>query len=98
MGATIDVDAIPKPEGVSLERWLTTFPSFGFLLSVADENLNETVQRFRERDIACAAIGRVDGSRTVKLKRGASVATLWDFGSEPLIGCGTVVPEAEHAA
>ena len=32
-GATLDVDAIPRPTGVALERWLLTFPSFGFLLA-----------------------------------------------------------------
>ena len=31
----LDLDAIEPPPGVALERWLKTFPSFGFLLSVA---------------------------------------------------------------
>ena len=30
----IDLDAVPNPAGVALERWLLTFPSFGYLLSV----------------------------------------------------------------
>jgi AIR synthase-related protein len=30
LGATIAVDAIPRPDGVPLQRWLTAFPSFGF--------------------------------------------------------------------
>ena len=35
VGATIDVAAVPRPEGVPLERWLLTFPSYGYLLAVA---------------------------------------------------------------
>jgi AIR synthase-related protein len=88
VGATIDINAIPRPPGVPLGRWLTSFPSFGFLLSVEDAHLAEVKRRFAARDIACAAIGRVDGTRSVKLKQGKEIAPLWDFGCEPLIGCG----------
>ena len=35
----LDLDAIEPPPGVALERWLKTFPSFGFLLSVAPGNV-----------------------------------------------------------
>ncbi len=34
VGATIDVTRVPKPDGVPLDRWLTTFPSYGYLLAV----------------------------------------------------------------
>lgn len=88
LGATIGVDAIPRPPGVSLQRWLTAFPSFGFLLSVADDKLDEVLARFAARDIACASIGRTDASHIVKLQRGTQLETLWDFNREPLIGCG----------
>jgi uncharacterized protein len=88
VGATIDVDAIPRPADVPLARWLTTFPSFGFLLSVGDEHLAEVQMRFARRGLACAAIGRLDDTRTVRLKQGKAVEPLWDFTREPLIGCG----------
>jgi AIR synthase-related protein len=88
LGARIDLDAIPRPPGTSLDRWLTAFPSFGFLLSVSDDNLEEVLQRFAARDIACAAIGRTDASRVVRLASGNDTETLWDFRREALIGCG----------
>jgi hypothetical protein len=34
VGASIDVLAIPRPEGVPLLRWLQSFPSYGFVFSV----------------------------------------------------------------
>jgi AIR synthase-related protein len=88
IGATIDIDAVPRPEGIALQRWLTAFPSFGFLLSVTDDALDEVIRRFAARDIACATIGRTDGSHVVRLKSGDAIEQVWDFGSEPLIGCG----------
>ena len=33
-GVTVDLDRLPRPVDVPLERWLGCFPSFGFLLCV----------------------------------------------------------------
>lgn len=93
LGATIDLDAIPRPDGVPLQRWLTAFPSFGFLLSVADDKLDQVLARFAARDITCASIGRTDASHVVRLRRGEQVEQLWDFNREPLIGCGLQLGE-----
>ncbi|MET0982677.1 MAG: sll0787 family AIR synthase-like protein [Telluria sp.] len=88
VGAVIDVDRIPRPDGVGLERWLRAFPSYGFLLSVADADLPAVLDRFGARGIACAAIGRTDDSRVVSLQRDGAVAELWSFEHEAFIGCG----------
>ena len=37
-GATLDLDRLPRPDGAPLERWLLTFPSFGFLLAAKPEH------------------------------------------------------------
>lgn len=86
LGAVIDVDRVPCPPGVSLDRWLTAFPSYGFLLSVADARLDAMLSRFADRGIACASIGRTDASGLVRLRRGDEEARLWDFKDEAFIG------------
>jgi len=86
LGAVIDVDRVPCPPGVGLERWLTAFPSYGFLLSVADAQLNAVLSRFAARGIACASIGRTNASGVVCLRRGDEAARLWDFKDEAFIG------------
>jgi len=87
VGAVIDVDAIPRPDGVPLLRWLTAFPSYGFLLSVDGAALDQVLERFARRGIACASIGRVDASQAVTLRRGGDTTLLWDLDRDPLIGC-----------
>jgi selenophosphate synthetase-related protein len=86
VGATIDVDAIPRPQGVPLLRWLTSFPSFGFVLSVRPEALGEVLTRFSARDIACSVIGQVDDSRTLVLRQGDERQLLWDLNTDAFIG------------
>jgi len=55
------------PDGIALERWLLTFPSFGYLISVKPHDVAEVTARFMARGIAAADIGTVArGSRLTK--------------------------------
>jgi AIR synthase-related protein len=82
----IDLGMIPKPEGVALERWLQTFPSFGYLLSVKQQHLGEVIGRFAARGIAAAGIGTVLQGSRVSIGSGVQSETIWDFAKAPLIG------------
>jgi AIR synthase-related protein len=87
VGATIDVSRVPRPEGVSLARWLQTFPSYGYLLAVAPTKVSAVLACFGARGIAAADIGEVTADRRVLIGDGVFAETVWDFDREPLIGC-----------
>ncbi|SAL56683.1 AIR synthase-like protein [Caballeronia peredens] len=84
-GARIDLDALPRPADVDFERWLTAFPSFGFVLSVRPDHVDEVLARFSSRSLASAVIGEVDASCDVVVTRGAESALLWNLSEEPFI-------------
>ena len=86
VGATLDVDAVPRPVGVALERWLVTFPSFGFLLAAPEQHVEAAVGRFLARGLACAPCGRFDDTRALKLASNGATAVAWDLEAEPLTG------------
>ena len=88
VAATIDVANLPRPGGVPLERWLQTFPSYGYVLSVGPGNVAAVIDRFARRGIAAAEIGAIAAGRRVAITDGCDTATVWDFAREPLIGCG----------
>lgn len=97
IGADIDLAAIPRPAGVALDRWLTSFPSYGFILSVADADLAAVMMRFHRRELACGVIGRTNDSRSVRLRNGGGGDSIlfWDFAQQALIGCAP--EEVGHA-
>jgi hypothetical protein len=99
VGAILDVEAIPRPPDAPLARWLRSFPSFGFVLSVAPEHGAEVLRRFAERGIAAAIAGRVTQRRELRLRVQDQEALFWDLDASPLIGCGpTLTPtELPHA-
>ena len=100
VGANIDLEAIPRPASVPLQRWLTVFPSYGFLLSVPDAHVENVLDCFAQRELAAAVIGKIDASHKVTLRYRDTAQLLWNFETENLIGCGTAVTqkrEPQHA-
>jgi uncharacterized protein len=87
-GATLDLDRLPRPEGVALERWVVTFPSFGFLLAAPPDHAQEACAVFRARGLACGACGVFDEGCTLRLAARGGTATVWDLSAEPLTALG----------
>ena len=90
VGAVIDVLRIPRPDGVSLERWLQTFPSFGYLLAVPPRNVPTVLALFAARGIAAAQVGTITEGDRVEITDGCLSEVVWDFSQGPLIGCRTM--------
>jgi len=87
-GAVLDVDRLPRPDGVAIDRWLRTFPSFGFLLAARPEQAEAARAAFVRRGLACEPCGHFDGSRALQLQSGRERATVWDLATAALTGLG----------
>lgn len=85
-GAAIDLDAIPKPEALSLAQWVLCFQSFGFILSVPEAGADEVTSLFSERGITAAEIGRVREGPVVELVSKGARAALFDFRTDTITG------------
>jgi uncharacterized protein len=87
-GAVLDLDRLPRPAGVPVERWLMTFPSFGFLLAAPPERAADAAEPFLRRGLACVECGRLDDSRVLRLAAAGAEAPVWDLAAEPFTGLG----------
>lgn len=85
-GATLDLERLPRPPGVALERWMQTFPSFGFVLAASAETAAAACGAFTRRGLACQVCGSFDAPRRLQIVSGGAEATVWDLASEPLTG------------
>ena len=94
-GALLDLDRIPVPPGVDPERWLQSFPSFGFLLAVKPAEAEAVIARFSDRGIVAADVGGFEAGTRLDVRAGPARETVWDFARSPLIGCA---PQPEAAA
>jgi selenophosphate synthetase-related protein len=92
VGAVLDLDRVPRPEGVDLPAWLATFPSFGFVFAAPREGTGAVLAHLGERGIACERCGRVDASSQLRLASGGHEALLWDLARQPFTGFGPPRP------
>ena len=89
-GARVDLEAVPAPACALAEpqRWLLSFPSFGFVLSVERQHVSAVRARFAELDVTAAVIGTVEATHALDIAYGSERARFWDLASEPLMGFG----------
>ena len=78
-GATLNLSQVPCPPKVTLHKWLTSFPSFGFLLSVPAENLQQVNDLFSPFGLTCAFVGSVQSGSEVILKWKGERQVFWDL-------------------
>lgn len=94
VGIDIDLEAIPVPAGVSLERWMATFPSFGFILSVPESHVPDVLGLFARNELVAAVVGKIKDGTAVRVGSSAGLAVVRDYSDAPLMQF--VSPEASR--
>ncbi len=84
LGATVDLDRLPAPAGVSLDRWLVCFPSYAFWLTT--DRPGPCVDLFRSAGLTAAVTGSITASGVLELRRGSSSRAVIDMRQEPVTG------------
>lgn len=84
-GAVLDLDSVLCPPHVSWAKWLTSFPSFGFLLSVPLNHVTSVQSIFQHEGLICNQVGEIILESAVYLKAGNQQQQLWDL-SDALTG------------
>jgi uncharacterized protein len=82
LGVLLDLDGLPVPAGVALDRWIMCFPCYAFLLCVPPQRESECLRAFAERGLAAAPVGTLDGTGQLRLGSGGLVETAFDLGRE----------------
>ena len=89
VGAVLDLGRVPAPPNVDAERWLTAFPSFGFVLAAEPRAAASICARFDAVGVACAPVGEVTRGTELVLEYEGERALYWDLSGAPLTGFGT---------
>ncbi|MES2921030.1 MAG: sll0787 family AIR synthase-like protein [Verrucomicrobiota bacterium] len=84
LGAILDLEDLPCPMNVEIERWLVTTPSFGYLLAINPEDLESTMSHFTATRITCREIGRFKAEPGVIITANGESAAV-DFDVVPAL-------------
>jgi uncharacterized protein len=85
-GAILNLGRVPSPTALTLEDWLTRFPSYGFLLSVRPENVSIVQSLFRARHLICEEVGIIQSAPQLILSWFDQTEVFWDLSQHPLTG------------
>jgi selenophosphate synthetase-related protein len=92
-GATIDLDAIPRPDmechGLTFEQWVRMYPGMGFILTTRDEHIDEICRRFAGVGMTARCIGTVDDSRELRITYQGDDSSVFDFTHNGIMGLFT---------
>jgi len=92
-GAEITIDNISTPQDVTLDKWLLTFPSYGFVLAIRPENSSKVMKKFTVHGLKCENIGKVTKSKKINFNKNGKSELFWDLNLHPYIGINAVQSE-----
>ena len=82
LGVVLDLDALPVPAGVTVERWVTCFPCLSFLLCVPPEREEDCLHAFGLRGLAAGTVGTLDEGGLLRISSAGQTETVFDLGVE----------------
>jgi AIR synthase-related protein len=88
VGAELDVARVPAPAGVDPLRWLTAFPSYGYVLTAEPRDVDKVCARFDAVGASCVAVGNITGERKLWLHHEDERALYLDLSQQALTGFG----------
>ncbi len=87
VGARIDIDRIPVPEGADLKRWLLAYIGSGFVYACDPSCSEEVIGIFSKVGCAGAVVGKITEGNEVTISYRGEEQLLFDFSKEIITGC-----------
>jgi hypothetical protein len=90
VGAVIELERIPIPDGMDMPLWLRMYPGMGFLLTVRPKHVQEVTRIFEEAGMQAAKIGEITETKKLEITSNAESVVVWDFAYDTIMGIGPV--------
>lgn len=85
-GGVLEVDKVPRPEGVPLEDWLLLYQGCGFVLTGPADRGGALCDLFAARGLTAARVGTVTRDRALLMERDGERAEVFDFAKGGVTG------------
>ncbi len=86
-GADVELDRIPKPEGVDFIQWLKAYQGCGFVVTCRQEHAEEVIKLYKNVGLTSKVAGEITKSAKLNISDTDNQAVLFDFESDVITGC-----------
>jgi hypothetical protein len=86
VGALVELDNVPIPDGMDMDLWLRMYPGMGFVLTAQPEDTREITSMFEKGGITAAKIGEVTLSTKLEITSDVDRTVVWDFAKDTIMG------------
>ncbi len=89
VGATVDLEKVPRPEGVDFAQWLKVHPGTGYVFTAEPEKADECVKVFEEAGLSAAVVGKIEKGSKLDIYDSTGRVTVFDFSKDSITGIST---------
>jgi putative methanogenesis marker protein 2 len=86
-GAEVELEKIPRPEGVDFIQWLKAYQGCGFIVTCDPENSKEIICVFDSVNLTSNVVGNITGDKNLVISESQSTHVLFDLNNEIITGC-----------
>ena len=85
VGASVELEKIPRNEDVDWDMWLRAYPGAAFVMTAPEENAQAIIDALSPYSFEVAVIGDVIGEKKLYLSSGDEKLVLFDQNSNPVL-------------
>jgi putative methanogenesis marker protein 2 len=86
VGASIELEKIPRNESVEWDDWLKLYPGAGFILTADESNVDECINILEEVNITSKVAGEIIGDKKLYVSYQDQREILFDFNKDRIMG------------
>lgn len=86
VGATVELDRIPRNSKVNWEEWLKVYPGSGFVLTAGKENTLECIELLEDVNITSQVVGTILDENKLYLTHVDQEEVVFNFDQEMIMG------------
>jgi len=86
VGAIIDLEKIPIPMNIPIERWVKGYPGFGIIGTTKEKNIKKVIKTFNDRNIDAINCGKIIKENKLIISFKDEKLVLFDFNIDRITG------------
>jgi hypothetical protein len=86
VGATVELEKIPRNSNIEWEDWLKVYPGSGFVLTAEEKNVEETMEMLENVNITSEVVGSIIEDKKLYLTHDNQKKIVFDFNTEIIMG------------